>query len=95
MGGSWVFKRYKNIEDYLMCIDNYAYDPCKSGGAVYIRVVHRFIQEYIFIAKVEQSAAGLRIVPISTTMPESCIREFADDLRRNLELLVRCWPNDG
>lgn len=82
-------KRYKNPENYLMCIGNYAYDPYESGGSVYIRVAHRFIQEYVFVAKVEQSTTGFHIVPISTTMPESCIREFADDLRRNLELLAR------
>lgn len=83
-------KRYKNPENYLMCIGNYAYDPYESGDSVYIRVAHRFIREYVFIAKVEQLMTGFRIVPISTTMPESCIREFADDLNRNLALLVRC-----
>lgn len=86
--------RYKNPENYLMCIDSYAYDPYRSAdGAVYVRVAHRFIQGYMFTAKIEQSGAGLRVVPVSSTMPEVCIREFTDDLMRNLALLVRCGLN--
>lgn len=86
-------RSYKNPENFLMCIGNYAYDPYVSAGERYIQIAHRVNTGFRLIVKIIRRGSTFCVVPVLSSMPQSCINEFAQDLQRNLELLVRCCEN--
>lgn len=81
-------RSYKDPEKFLMCLGDYAYDPYLYGGDIYIQVAHRLHKGYRFVAKVVQSSSGVCIVPVESSMPQTCVNEFAAVLQRNIGLLI-------
>lgn len=81
----------KCVGDYLIQIDDFAFDSYDNGDAVYVRVARRDDLHYVTVVRIELENHWY--VFVQSTMPADMITEFMSILEYNVDFFVSCVRN--